>query len=36
MPVAIKITEILHGKIHADEFKSVPLSNNCQSANKVN
>jgi hypothetical protein len=26
MPVAIKITEILHGKKHADELKFVPLS----------
>jgi hypothetical protein len=26
MPVAIKITEILHGKKYDDEFKFVPLS----------
>jgi hypothetical protein len=28
MPVAIKITEILHGNIYTDELKFVPLSNN--------
>jgi hypothetical protein len=28
MTVAINITEILHGKIYADELKFVPLSNN--------
>jgi hypothetical protein len=27
VPVAIKITEILHGKKYADELKFVPLSN---------
>jgi hypothetical protein len=27
MPVAIKITQILHGKKQADELKFVPLSN---------
>jgi hypothetical protein len=34
MPVAIKITEILHGKKYADELKFVPLSNDTVSKRK--
>jgi hypothetical protein len=30
MPVAIKITEILHGKEYADELKFVSIKRHCQ------
>jgi hypothetical protein len=34
VPVAIKITEILHGKKYADELKFTPLSNDTVSKRK--